>query len=79
MSQPERTQGGAKPSPAAAASMPGHNAVAEAGLAIPPPSSRTPADVQWNTKNLGLRLGSDFLSALTAGSLVAPLISIIDR
>ncbi len=34
---------------------------------------------QWNTKNLGLRLGADAASAACAAGLVAPLISIIDR
>lgn len=34
---------------------------------------------QWNTKNLGLRLGTDFASAACAASMVAPLISIIDK
>ncbi|KAI0843246.1 hypothetical protein F5Y06DRAFT_257262 [Hypoxylon sp. FL0890] len=34
---------------------------------------------QWNTKNLGLRLGADFTSAASAASMVAPLIAIIDR
>ncbi|KAL7628975.1 hypothetical protein AAE478_000493 [Parahypoxylon ruwenzoriense] len=34
---------------------------------------------QWNTKNLGLRLGADLASAACAASMVAPLISIIDR
>jgi hypothetical protein len=34
---------------------------------------------QWNTKNLGLRLGSDALSAASAAALVAPIISIIDK
>ncbi|KAM0324924.1 hypothetical protein ACHAQA_007890 [Verticillium albo-atrum] len=33
----------------------------------------------WNTKNLGLRLGSDLLSAASAAAMVAPVISIIDR
>lgn len=33
----------------------------------------------WNTDRLALRLGSDVLSAASAGSLVAPLIAIIDR
>ncbi|KAI0482238.1 hypothetical protein GGR56DRAFT_663243 [Xylariaceae sp. FL0804] len=33
----------------------------------------------WNTKNLGLRLASDCASAACAASLVAPIISIIDR
>ncbi|KAK2779659.1 hypothetical protein CKAH01_03007 [Colletotrichum kahawae] len=34
---------------------------------------------KWNTKNLGPRLGVDFFSAACAGTLVAPLVSIIDR
>lgn len=36
-------------------------------------------ETEWNTKNLGLRLGADVVSGLTAASLVAPLISIIDK
>ncbi|KAI0116891.1 hypothetical protein F4814DRAFT_414331 [Daldinia grandis] len=34
---------------------------------------------RWNTTNLGLRLGADLTSAACAASMVAPLISIIDR
>ncbi|KAH7035636.1 uncharacterized protein B0I36DRAFT_239117 [Microdochium trichocladiopsis] len=34
---------------------------------------------QWNTKNLGGRLATDFVSAFCAASMVAPVISIIDR
>ncbi|KAI1079111.1 hypothetical protein F5B20DRAFT_179391 [Whalleya microplaca] len=33
----------------------------------------------WNTKNLGLRLTADFASAACAASMVAPLISMLDR
>ena len=33
----------------------------------------------WNTHNLGLRIGSDAIAAATAGLLVAPVITIIDR
>jgi hypothetical protein len=33
----------------------------------------------WNTKNLGLRLASDFLSGACAAALVAPLITVIDK
>lgn len=33
----------------------------------------------WNTKNLTSRLGTDFLSAASAASMVAPIIAIIDR
>ncbi|KAK6189339.1 Vacuolar protein-sorting-associated protein 36 [Pestalotiopsis sp. IQ-011] len=36
-------------------------------------------DKKWNTKNLGLRLAADFASAACAASMVAPLISVIDR
>ncbi|KAI8949051.1 hypothetical protein F4801DRAFT_426760 [Xylaria longipes] len=34
---------------------------------------------QWNTKNLGARLGADAVSAACAASMIAPVISIIDR
>jgi hypothetical protein len=33
----------------------------------------------WNTKNVGLRLCADAVSAASAAVLVAPLVSIIDR
>jgi hypothetical protein len=33
----------------------------------------------WNTKNLGLRLAADFVSGASAATLVAPLITIIDK
>jgi hypothetical protein len=33
----------------------------------------------WNTKNLGLRLASDFVSGACAATLVAPVITIIDK
>ena len=33
----------------------------------------------WNTKDLGLRLGVDVVSAASAGALTCPLITIIDR
>ncbi|PMD19150.1 hypothetical protein NA56DRAFT_647576 [Hyaloscypha hepaticicola] len=33
----------------------------------------------WNTKNLGLRLASDFVSGACAATLVAPLITVIDK
>ncbi len=39
----------------------------------------TNAAAKWNTKNLGLRLGADLISAASAAVLVAPIISIIDR
>lgn len=37
------------------------------------------AESKWNTKNLALRVAADFVAAAAAASLVAPLISIIDR
>jgi hypothetical protein len=33
----------------------------------------------WNTRNLGLRVGTDLIAAASAGVLVAPIITIIDR
>lgn len=33
----------------------------------------------WNTHNLGLRLAADAAAAATAGVLVAPLITMIDK
>lgn len=33
----------------------------------------------WNTKNLGLRVGADLTAAATAGALVAPVITAIDK
>lgn len=33
----------------------------------------------WNTRNLGLRIAADGAAAATAGVLVAPLITMIDR
>lgn len=57
---------------------------AEPGLAVGSPAGSTSSELatttkSWNTKNLGLRIGSDCLSAYGAGALVAPLIAIIDR
>jgi hypothetical protein len=45
------------------------------------PSEEVKAQLQktWNTKNLGPRIAADFASAACAASLVAPLISVIDR
>lgn len=33
----------------------------------------------WNTKNIGLRLVSDFMAGLLAAGTVAPLIAVIDK
>jgi hypothetical protein len=48
--------------------------------------TRTPKVVEplkeprkWNTKNLGLRLASDFTAGASAACLVAPIITIIDK
>jgi len=58
--------------------------VSSSGPHIPLPSVKNgrlePGKVvQWNTANLGLRLGADLTSAATASALIAPIISIIDR
>lgn len=34
---------------------------------------------EWNTKNLPYRLGVDFVSGATAATMVAPIITIIDK
>lgn len=36
-------------------------------------------DGAWNTKNLSLRLGTDFVGGFSAAALVAPIIAIIDK
>ncbi|KAI1310438.1 hypothetical protein F5Y03DRAFT_39540 [Xylaria venustula] len=52
---------------------------------LPAPSKQPAVEMpsqlsqQWNTKNLGLRIGADAVSAACAASLIAPVISIIDR
>lgn len=58
---------------------------------LPLPSMRTPttskgttasasaAPRTWNTSKLGLRIGADAFSAASAGSLVAPIITMIDK
>jgi hypothetical protein len=47
------------------------------------PSAKMPSSVTktraWNTQNLGRRVGSDIIAATSAGALVAPVISSIDR
>lgn len=48
-------------------------------LPIATPKAPKVETSQWNTKNLGLRLGADAISAASAAVLVAPIISIIDR
>ncbi|KAL2396980.1 putative membrane protein [Exophiala dermatitidis] len=35
--------------------------------------------LQWNTANLGLRIGADLASAASASALIAPVICVIDR
>ena len=53
----------------------------KSSLPIPSKAATMPAELkkEWNTKNLGARLGADLTSAAAAASLVAPLISIIDK
>lgn len=50
---------------------------------IPVPKSRTDAapkaESKWNTTNLVYRMAADLVSAAAAASMVAPIISIIDR
>lgn len=44
------------------------------------PSNMKPAEVpSWNTKNLGSRVGADCAAAASAGALVAPVVTAIDR
>ncbi|KAL1643030.1 hypothetical protein SLS61_009418 [Didymella pomorum] len=53
--------------------------------ALPKPSipaittSTSPSSTQWDTNKLGLRLGSDAIAAFSAGALVAPVITMIDK
>lgn len=46
-------------------------------------ASKTPEPLPetkvWNTKNLGLRLVSDFVAGVGAATMVAPLITVIDK
>lgn len=43
------------------------------------PVSKSAAPRSWNTDSLGLRFGVDVASATTAGALICPIITIIDR
>jgi len=43
------------------------------------PSTSTETSHEWNTSKLGLRIGVDALSAGSAGILVAPIITMIDK
>ncbi|KAI4715370.1 hypothetical protein E4T48_08443 [Aureobasidium sp. EXF-10727] len=42
-------------------------------------TTTTTSTTHWNTQNLSLRLGADVTSAATAGALVAPVITAIDK
>jgi hypothetical protein len=44
-----------------------------------PTTTTTPSTSLWNTHNLGLRISADVASAATAGALVAPIITAIDK
>src|SRR6266480_209085 len=46
---------------------------------LPADNVPTSAKGSWNTHRLGWRVGADFASAASAGVLVAPVITIIDR
>ncbi|OQO02609.1 hypothetical protein B0A48_12137 [Cryoendolithus antarcticus] len=48
-------------------------------IKLPKPKLPGVTTSDWNTANLGKRLGVDALSAATAGGLVAPLICMIDK
>ena len=64
---------------AAAASAATPRALPSPVIATEPKIGSHTTSKKWNTKNLGLRLGADFLGAASAAVLVAPIISIIDR
>ncbi|RHZ43163.1 uncharacterized protein CDV56_100232, partial [Aspergillus thermomutatus] len=42
-------------------------------------ASAAPSTAKWNTEKLGMRLGVDIASAMTAGALTCPVITVIDR
>ena len=46
---------------------------------LPTDNVHASAKKSWNTHRLGWRVGADFASAASAGVLVAPVITIIDR
>ncbi|KAJ8127856.1 hypothetical protein O1611_g5777 [Lasiodiplodia mahajangana] len=64
---------------------PGLQLDAKTPVAVPVSTQQQPVEMarelsqQWNTKNLGFRLGADAASAACAASMIAPVISIIDR
>ncbi|RLL95347.1 hypothetical protein CFD26_105632, partial [Aspergillus turcosus] len=43
------------------------------------PSKASASSTKWNTDKLGMRLGVDVASAMTAGALTCPVITVIDR
>ncbi|KAF4158932.1 hypothetical protein CNMCM6936_001087 [Aspergillus lentulus] len=45
----------------------------------PTASASVTASSKWNTDKLGMRLGVDIASAMTAGALTCPVITVIDR
>jgi hypothetical protein len=52
---------------------------APVGKAIPAIKATDKEARAWNTRHLGSRIGADALAAASAGVLIAPIISIIDR
>ncbi|OAQ90045.1 sequence orphan [Purpureocillium lilacinum] len=71
---------GAAPSQSALSVMTSRTAPASlASSAKQPLQEKERQKQQWNTKNLPARLAADLASATTAGALIAPIISIIDR
>jgi hypothetical protein len=75
----EGVEAAVKTPPLAVASAAATAAAVAVAVATPQTAMAKSKTTQWNTKNLGLRLGADLVSAASAAVLVAPIISIIDR
>lgn len=60
-------------------SAPGPAVPSTAAVAMPAAAEKPQQQQKWNTKNLGLRLAADAISAASAAILITPIISIIDR
>jgi hypothetical protein len=46
---------------------------------VPEAPLKQSTSTSWNTKNLGLRVATDFTSGFLAAGMVAPLIAVIDK
>lgn len=60
-------------------SAPGPAVPSTAAVAMPAAAEKPQQQQKWNSKNLGLRLAADAISAASAAILITPIISIIDR